>query len=76
MGALPPLLLLAMGVIALLAVIECLRAIAVLVRDETAIHDLMVASAQTRLDYLASEMGEEEVIQVDIVEDDEPAPSA
>ncbi|MFI4897862.1 MAG: hypothetical protein ACIARR_08555 [Phycisphaerales bacterium JB059] len=75
MGELPPLLLLVMGVIALVGLIESLRAIAVAVRDGLAIHDLMVATARTRLEYLAAERGEEEIGQVDIV-DDEPRPSS
>ena len=53
MQDLPPLLLLAMAGLALLGVVEMLRAVAVLVRDETAIHDLLVQSARAKLDHMA-----------------------
>jgi hypothetical protein len=76
MGDLPPIVLLILSVIALVGVIECLRAIAVVIRDETAIHDLIVASARTRLDYLAAESGEEELGQVDVLDEDESLPSS
>ncbi len=53
MQDLPPLLLLAMAGLALLGVVEMLRAVAVLVRDETEIHDLLVQSARAKLDHMA-----------------------
>ncbi len=67
MPELPPLILLVLALLAAAGVIECLRAIAVLVRDETAIHDLMVKSAQAKMEYAAS-TDDEEVCGVDVLD--------
>ena len=69
MPQLPSLILLVIAIIGVVAVIECLRAVAVMIRDETAIHDLMVDSAQAKIDHLAADPDAREVVGVDIVED-------
>ncbi len=43
-----------MAGLALLGVVEILRAAAVLIQEETAIHDLLVQSARSRLDHITS----------------------
>jgi len=69
MDALPPLILLVLALVAVAGVIECIRALAVVVRDETRIHDLMVNSGQAKIDYIAAIRGDDEVIGVDIIDD-------
>lgn len=64
---LPSLILLAIAILGVVGVIECLRSVAVMIRDETAIHDLMVDSAQAKIDHMAANPNDREVVGVDIV---------
>ena len=68
MPELPSLILLAVALIGVIGVIECLRAVAVMIRDESQIHDLMVDSAQAKIDHMAADPDGQEVVGVDIVD--------